>query len=222
MSDPHGANLEQYRSKGRRTSDLSAGGLSASSFKQFGKGADRMRLDDERCALIEENMGLVGRVIKDKVRDAGNVGIFTRDDLFQIGCMGLCKAAASYRPGVGRFSTYAYVSIRNEIFSALEYATLRKKRESVTDPNELPGPNAPELPDGVSEELSRALDAAYTTASGVTAKGVMAIRLLALGYTHREIGERMGASANNVSAWVARARKYLRTRPDIVALGKPS
>lgn len=45
--------------------------------------------------------------------------------------------------------------------------------------------------------------------------------MLAQGYTHREIGERMGGfSANNVSAWVARARKYLKSKPEIAALGE--
>ena len=48
----------------------------------------------------------------------------------------------------------------------------------------------------------------------------LVIRLLAQGYTHREIGERMGgASANNVSAWVARARKFLRSDQTIKDLG---
>ena len=45
---------------------------------------------------------------------------------------------------------------------------------------------------------------------GVTAKGIRALRLMADGYTAREIGEQMGASANNVTARVSRARRYLR------------
>ena len=175
---------------------------------------------NERNRLIEENMGLVGQVIKDRVRDVRGVGIHTYDDLFQIGCLGLCRAADTYRPGKVRFSTYAYVLIRNEIFDALEYATLRRAREAVTDPDELPGRNLHELPDGIQYDLERVLDAAQADATGITAKGIKAIRLLAEGYTHREIGERMGATANNVSAWVARARKYLRARPDIVVLGE--
>lgn len=172
----------------------------------------------ERNKLIENNMGLVGRVIKDKVRDVRNIGIFTYDDFFQIGCIGLCKAADTYKPGKERFSTYAYILIRNEIFDALEYATLRRNREKITAPNEMPGRREPD--DSLSD-LKRILDGAQAQAGGVTAKGIMAIRLLAEGYTHREIGERMGGvSANNVSAWVARARKFLRARPDIAALGE--
>jgi RNA polymerase sigma factor (sigma-70 family) len=176
---------------------------------------------NERNLLIEENMGLVGRVIKDKVRDVRSVGIHTYDDLFQIGCIGLCKAADTYVPGKGCFSTYAYRIIRNEIFDALEYATLRRNREAVTDPDELPVTAAPEALDALLlSDVNLALDTAQGEAAGVVAKGIEAIRLLAEGYTHREIGDDMGATANNVSAWVARARKYLRARPDIAALGE--
>ena len=64
-----------------------------------------------------------------------------------------------------------------------------------------------------------ALEAAKLKSNGVTAKGIDAIHLLAQGYTHREIGERMGGvSANNVSAWVAKARKYLRSDESVMAL----
>ena len=48
-------------------------------------------------------------------------------DLFQIGCIGLCKAAATDRGG--NFSTYAYRLIWNEICSALVHATKRQETE---------------------------------------------------------------------------------------------
>jgi RNA polymerase sigma factor (sigma-70 family) len=177
------------------------------------------QLDNKQRRLVEENIGLVGGVIRDHVRDAHGIGVFTRDDLFQIGCIGLCKAASAYKPGKTKFSTYAYILIRNEIFDALEYATLRRNREQATESGALPGSETWDMPDGDLETLTRALDAALSGASGVTAKGIEAIRLLAEGYTHREIGERLGGvSANNVSAWVARARKLLRADPAIVSL----
>lgn len=34
------------------------------------------------------------------------------------------------------------------------------------------------------------------------------------GYTSREIGEKMGASANLVCAWVSKARSFLKERPE--------
>ena len=179
-----------------------------------------MRLD-ERNKIIESNMGLVGRVIKDKVHDIQGIGIYGYDDLFQIGCIGLCKAADTYKPGKSRFSTYAYVIIRNEIYDAIEYATLRRNREEPLENNMLSEEAAQKSFLDVQYSLDQIVDQAQSQATGVTAKGIEAIRMLADGYTHREIGERMGgASANNVSAWVARARKYLKSKPEIRALGE--
>jgi RNA polymerase sigma factor (sigma-70 family) len=177
-----------------------------------------MRLSSEQSKLVEENMGLVGQVIKDKVRDVRRIGIFSYDDLFQIGCIGLCKAAATHESGRGRFSTYAYVIIRNEIFAALEYATVRRIREATVDSEQLESQHGYyDVPDNL-DDVADIIGAAKSRASGVTAKGIEAIELLTQGYTNREIGERMGASANNVTAWVARARKFLRADPALAAL----
>ena len=52
-----------------------------------------MVLTPKQQRIVEENMGLVGKVIKDKVHGIGQQGVFTYEELFQIGCIGLCKAA---------------------------------------------------------------------------------------------------------------------------------
>ena len=167
-----------------------------------------MKLNDEQRILVEQNTGLVGQVIKDKVRNISGIGVFTYQDLFQIGCVGLCKAAVEYT-GAGRFSTYAYIIIRNEIFSALAKATTYKKHETGLNPDAL---CADITLDDKNSDIQRTLEMALVHASGITAKGIMAIRLLIQGYSYREIGERMGGvSVNNVTALVSRARKYLKT-----------
>lgn len=166
-------------------------------------------LTDAERARVEENMGLVGRVIKDCVHQYSH-GVYDYDDLEQIGYMGLCKAVLSDKPGRGAFSTYAYIIIRNELYSALEYST-RRGAELATDPAELPcreSGGSLEQQMACGELLSR-LEKTEASASGVTAKGFQAIRLLAQGYTSREIGERFGVQANHVTAWVAKARKLL-------------
>lgn len=58
------------------------------------------------------------------------------------------------------------------------------------------------------------IDRAEADATGVTAKGMRAIRLLAEGYSNREIGEQFGVPANYVTAWVAKARKVLKQQRD--------
>ncbi len=56
-------------------------------------------LTAEQRVKVEENMGLVGRVIQDCVHTLDKGCIYDYDDLFQIGCVGLCKAAQTDRPG---------------------------------------------------------------------------------------------------------------------------
>lgn len=170
-----------------------------------------LSLTEEQRVKVEENMGLVGKVIRDCVHTLDKGCIYDYDDLFQIGCIGLCKAAQTDRPGhIGAFSTYAYLLIRNEIYTQLEYAT-RRGREQATDPAELPCRTEPQSPEQTEscEALLGILDQAESVATGVTLKGVQAIRLLANGYSNREIGERFGVPANHVTAWVTKARKLI-------------
>lgn len=159
---------------------------------------------------VEENMGLVGLVIREQIHNVNGIGIFSYDDLFQIGCIGLSKAVQTDRPGRGAFSTYAYRIILNEILSQLVYATARR-REQATDPDKLPYCTLNDDLEQVEacNELEGLLDWAEQAATGVTAKGIQAIRLRIQGYTNREIGEQFGTTANNITAWISRARKYL-------------
>ena len=163
-------------------------------------------LTNEQQIKVEENMGLVGKVIQDCVHTLGTGCIYDYDDLFQIGCIGLCKAAQTDQPGYNvAFSTYAYRLIRNEIYTQLEYAT-RRGREVATDPDEMP---CSVLDDETTEQreaslsLLHFLDRAEADATGV-----------AEGYSNREIGELFGVPANYVTAWVAKARKVLKRQRD--------
>ena len=43
-----------------------------------------MKLSEERQKKVEENLGLVHKVINDKVHGPYQLGIYSREDLFQI------------------------------------------------------------------------------------------------------------------------------------------
>lgn len=92
-----------------------------------------MTLTNEQQCMVEDNMGLVRAVLSRCVNSPGSTGIYSYDDLFQIGCMGLCEAVVQYRPGRAAFSTYAYAAIRNRIYNALTYATYRREKETLSD-----------------------------------------------------------------------------------------
>jgi RNA polymerase sigma factor (sigma-70 family) len=182
-----------------------------------------MNLTREEQYKVEKNLGLVGKVIKDKVHDTNQCGIYTYDDLYQIGCIGLCKAAATDKGGT--FSTYAYRLIWNEICDALIYANRRKETEIAVDYDTL-AYRAGNEPDGsgllwdmlysadsiLYPELKVTIEEAKKNAAPTVQKGIDALLLMADGYSCREIGERYGVEPNVVTAWVSKARKYLVTR----------
>ena len=151
-------------------------------------------MTQEERTLAQDNMGLVGAVIRDHVQDVHKVGVFSPEDIYQIGCIGLCKAAMKNRTeSDAKFSTYAYICIRNEIFSALEYATVRRRREVLIDVFD-DAQEAAAYADSFTEasdheDLVRALDSLKKASSGITAKGIEAMQLYAKGYNYREIGE---------------------------------
>ena len=173
-----------------------------------------MTLNDKQRQLVNDNIGLVGKVIKDKIHNPNQLGIYTYDDIFQIGCIGLCKAAATDKGGC--FSTYAYRLIWHSICDALIYAK-RFYTELATDPEVMPWhvSSASDQIEDISD-LSKILDLAESKTSGIVAKGIRALRLMADGYTCREIGEQMGANDKNVAAWMSKARKYLRSDPALL------
>lgn len=79
--------------------------------------------EEERIAarnkIVEENSGLVGKVINDRFTRA--IGKFEYRDLFQYGNEGLITAAEKFDPSRGcRFSTLAYWWIRQSISRAIE------------------------------------------------------------------------------------------------------
>ena len=130
-----------------------------------------MKLTAEQQRKAEENMGLVGKVIADKVHGT-YFGSYTREDLFQIGCIGLCKAAATDKGGC--FSTYAYRLIWNEICTALISATRKAAGEH---PMELPVLEIQGINGEFTStlELEDLLERGESTAKGVAKKGIQAL-----------------------------------------------
>lgn len=170
-----------------------------------------MKLTKEQQRKVEENMGLVYKVLGDKLGSQQAVGCHTREDLFQIGCIGLCKAVATDKGGT--FSTYAYKLIWHEICDALNYANRRRVEIVQEEPYEEVPMQAEEKLAELRLDMFSVIGSARRTAPPSTIKRLDAMLLMAMGYTCREIGERLGASDNLVTAWVSKARKYLMGRP---------
>ena len=173
-----------------------------------------MTLTERQQRIVEANMGLVGRVIKDKVHGLGQEGAFTYDDLFQIGCIGLCKAAATDKGGC--FSTYAYRLIWNEICDALVKTTRVNQNETVMEANDILRGVQEHMPDPLEAcELKQILESARRSADGVTAKGVQCLMLSAQGYTSSDLANIFNANASAVRMWMTKARRYLKDFPEL-------
>lgn len=175
-----------------------------------------MKLNMEQQKKVEANLGLVGKVIKDKVHNIGQSGFYTYDDLFQIGCIGLSKAAATDKGGV--FSTYAYRLIWNEICDALIYASRRTSNEDVSDTIQHTMAETSQSYSDIKVDLYSVIETVRKAATPSLAMGIDALLLMNDGYTAKDVGVRFGKSANTITALVSKARKLLQTIPELKLL----
>ena len=167
-------------------------------------------MTQEQQKIVEENMGLVGKVIKDKVRQLGQPGVPSYDDLFQTGCIGLIKAAMTDKGGT--FSTYAYRLIWNEICDELVRNTRLVLNEQPADTIEI----SKQVQDPLeTHDLRHTLQQAKEQARGGAARGIECLELMVQGYNSQEIGDIVGADAGTVRMWITRARKYLKGLPEL-------
>ena len=177
-----------------------------------------MVLTEAQRTVVENNMGLVGTVMKEKLNGGSALSYYSYDDLFQIGCIGLCKAAATDN-GIGCFSTYAYRVIWNEICDALIHATRHISKEASFDEGFLTSISAKEsIPSAESLDLknflNRTLKGTLKDAPEGMRKGLSAALLMAEGYSSQEAGDMLKMSANVARSLASRARRYLRDSPE--------
>ena len=172
-----------------------------------------MKLTIEQQVRVEENLGLVYKVLGDKLKGQSSVGSYTREDLFQVGCIGLCKAVATDKGGT--FSTYAYRLIWHEICDVLVKVNRERNAEVLDEHDEYiaDATSDEERTADIDMDVVRELKETERSAPPHVAKGIEAMLLMAKGYTCREIGRKISASDNLVSAYVSKARKYLKRQP---------
>ena len=179
-----------------------------------------MTLTAEQQKKVEQNIRLVQKVINDKVHGPYQLGIYTYDDIFQIGCIGLCKAAVTDKGGT--FSTYAYRLIWNEICDALIYSTRRQTTELSSDtiPLVVEEPTISIADVATQLDVQAALKAAKQEASPCVVKGIDAMFQMTKGRSSKEIGNEFGVSANLVCAWVSKARKISEKTAGNISAGR--
>ena len=178
--------------------------------------------------LVKQNLGLVGVVLKGIVKENQD-----RDDLFQIGSIGLIKAAQSFDESKKiKFATYACRCINNEILMEFRRRKRYSKDVSIETPiKEQEGENL--VLGDLIEDKKANIEAAFCDNEAF--EEVMDIiinylspreRYIALSYaagmTQREICEEMNISQSYVSRIITKASKRVRARMNFPTYEKNS
>ena len=156
---------------------------------------NRMQMNEEQRALVEENLPLVGQTIARHIRYNEDICGMGADDLYQEGCWALCRAAMTYdQAGRGTpFSAYARPVIRNHLLDHCR-RVLRQREHLPTVPldvpvsEDIPPPEA-WLRDMDGQEVwdaqilvDQLLEHGRRTCTGVARLGVEALALKVKGY----------------------------------------
>lgn len=175
------------------------------------------RLTTEQQRLVETNLDLVAKVLRNQIRLNTSNPDMSWDELYQTGCLALCKAALYYdaeRP----FGPYAARAIRNALFDYSSKTTAYHKALSpLEELSELPSTADP-LEHLLDSELSLFLQKQHQDASGAVQKGIYSLVKKAQGYTSADISKDFGVSSNLVRAWMSLAAKKLRQEPELYKL----
>jgi RNA polymerase sporulation-specific sigma factor len=82
-------------------------------------------LTDEQRKLVSDNLLLVNWVLR---KNSGYAHKLGRDDAFQIGCLGLMRAAQNFDPGRAKFITFATREIRNALIYNIRIENTLRRR----------------------------------------------------------------------------------------------
>lgn len=147
-------------------------------------------------------------------------------DLFQEGCLWLCKAAFTYHAGQAQFSTYAKKVVKNGILSYcrkicsqgrhISRLIIGEQGELAADGEQIDQPD-----DHFDSHLSRLetldlLEASKQNYQGVARLGIEALALKVQGMRITDIAALYQVPPSHVGAWISRSLEKLRNDPDFL------
>lgn len=160
--------------------------------------------------LFKENQGLIYKILQKHYPNC--LYGAERDDYWQIARQGLWRAAQTYDPGRGKFSTHAFWKIRGAMVCELRHygygklstgkyhtAGLIQRQESSYDPE-------------VVFDIGGALQVALDTLPRQEASVAL---LRAEGFTQLEIGDKMGLTRQRIQQIEKSAYDKLRRMPEL-------
>ena len=184
------------------------------------------RLTPEQQLLVETHVSVVHWVIVESIHVNHTIFGMSYEDLYQEGCIWLCKAASTYHASRSQFSTYAKKVVRNGLIS---YCRSRCRKEKhfvhleISDDGDL-------LIEGADWQSTESTDSHISTMEtlellesrkaayqGVARLGIEALALKIRGYSISDIASLYQVPPSHVGAWISRSVKKLRNDPDFLA-----
>lgn len=178
-------------------------------------------LNNQQQRLVENNLGVVKLAIHKSIIVNDNLYGFEYDDLYQEGCIWLCKAALSFDETRDiKFSTYAEKVVTNGLRTYCRLMCGKQKHHiilpALSDPDK-DGYSMEQIPaedmlDKLFEEqdvflLLQRCKQQYT---GTVRLGIEAIEWKIKGLSGTEIAKIYDVKPNLVGAWISRAAQRLK------------
>lgn len=185
-----------------------------------------MRLTQEQKYLVETNLSVVHWVIVKNIHVNRTIFGMAYEDLYQEGCIWLCKAAATYDASLSLFPTYAKKVVRNGLISYCRRQCDKEKHFvylEVGDNGELlPGEIDPSTMDSSAAHISfletlDLLESRKAAYRGVARLGIEAMALKIRGYSITDIAALYDVPPSHVGAWISRSAQKLRNDPAFLA-----
>ena len=153
-------------------------------------------LNDLQRQRVEEHLALVEQVLRRSIKTNETVDGMGHDDLYQEGCIALCRAAVSYREEMGAFPAYARTVIRNYLLDRCREIQSARKNLPLLSLDAFAEMGAPEpvspfhMEDLISDVSSDALLSHFRNRYHGTARlGIEALELRVRGYSCADIAK---------------------------------
>ncbi len=172
--------------------------------------------------LVEENLDVVRWAIYIHIQVNETIFGFSYDDLFQEGCICLCKAATTYNGKKAKFETYAKVVVKNGLLNycrkvyskhqrqlSLQALTFPDDKDDTTFLDFLAADDFSDTTISLMTTLGL-LESVKKNYRGVARLGIEALELKIKGLSGWDIARLYGVAPNHVGAWISRATKKLR------------
>lgn len=174
-------------------------------------------LNDLQRQRVEDHLALVEQVLRRSIKTNETVDGMGHDDLYQEGCIALCRASVSYREEMGAFPAYARTVIRNYLLDRCREIQSARKNLPLLSLDAFAEMGAPEpvspfhTEDLISDVSSDALLSHFRNRYHGTARlGIEAMELRVRGYSCADIAKLYQKKPNYIGACISRAAEKLR------------